>query len=328
MKVALCTGYGGPEVIRLALRPAPPVAPGQVLIAVAASTVSAADRRIRAQDMPRGLRLAGRLAFGLRRPRQPVLGADCAGRVLAVGAGVTRFAPGDAVIAMTGLALGCHAERVLLPDSGAIAPAPRGFSAAEAVALLFGGCTALGFLRDRARLRPGDSVLVLGAAGVVGVAAVQIAALLGAGVTAAARGGRTARLRGLGAAGLCDLADLPALVAGGRRWDIVLDTTGAWPVAALRRCLTAQGRLLMVAADLPQMLAALANPLRAQRLVVGPVTETAADLRQLAAWAEAGRLRPCIDSRFPLERIADAHRRQAAPGRLGSVVIDMPGVGG
>lgn len=325
MQAAICTGYGGPEVIGLGTLPAPVAGPGQVVIGVEASTVSAADRRIRAQDLPRGFGLAGRLAFGLRRPRRPVLGSDCAGRVLAVGAGVTRFAPGDAVIALTGLAFGCHAEQVVMPETGAITAAPRNLSAAEAVSLLFGGVTALGFLREKGQLRPGDRVLVIGAAGAVGAAAVQIAVVMGGDVTVLARGKRDASLRALGAR-----AVLPPMVharpaEAGPRWDIVLDTTGAYATAELQRCLLPGGRLLLVAADLPQMLGGLANPLRTYPVRSGSVPERAEDLRQLVDWAEAGWLVPWIDSRFPLAQIAEAHRRQAEPGRMGSVVIDIPG---
>lgn len=323
MKAALCTAYGGPEVIRLGVLPSPQVGPGQVLIGVEASTVSAADRRIRAQDMPRGFGLAGRLVFGLWRPRQPVLGTDCAGRVLAVGPGVVRFAPGDAVIALTGMACGCHAERLVLPESAAITAAPRNLAAAEAVALLFGGTAALALLRDRGKLQPGERLLILGAAGAVGAAAIQVASLLGAEVTAAARGERGASLRALGAAHILPRSALARPALAGPRWDMVLETTGAYTLADLLPCLTPRGRVLLAAADLPQMLAGLANPLRRQQILSRTVPERAQDLRQLAEWAEAGQLVPWIDSRFPLDRIADAHRRQAAPGRLGSVVVEM-----
>ncbi|WP_374625985.1 alcohol dehydrogenase catalytic domain-containing protein, partial [Devosia sp.] len=169
MRAAVFDRFGGPEVVRLAEIAVPQPGPRDIRIRVAASTVSAADHRMRARDLPRGLGLLALPVVGLLRPRRRVLGMDFAGTVEAVGAAVTRFEPGDEVVGMTGSAFGGHAEYVVLPETAAIAMKPDGLGHEEAVALVFGGHTISECIRQCA-IRPGDEVLVNGAAGAVGSA--------------------------------------------------------------------------------------------------------------------------------------------------------------
>lgn len=159
--------YGGTDVLTMKSVPVPKPGANEVLIRVQASTVSSADRRIRAMDFPSGLRLAGRLAFGLSRLRRPVLGAELTGIVVALGSRTTRFKIGDPVIALSGLRMGGHAEYAAIPERAAIAVRPAPMPIETAAALSFGGTAARSF-RCRARLSADEHILVIGAAGPVG----------------------------------------------------------------------------------------------------------------------------------------------------------------
>lgn len=182
MKAMTYRRYGGPDVVTLTEVPKPSPKPNEVLIRILATTVTTGDHRARSLDLPTGFRLIGRLVFGLTRPRQPILGTELAGIVESVGADVVNFNPGDEVIAFPGGAYGSHAEYRTMPETGTIAVKPANLSFEEAASLSFGSMTALPFLRDKARIKAGDSVLVVGASGAVGTAAVQIARHFGADV--------------------------------------------------------------------------------------------------------------------------------------------------
>ncbi|MFN4157834.1 MAG: zinc-binding alcohol dehydrogenase family protein [Gemmobacter sp.] len=314
MRAAVCDGYGGPEVLRLADLPDPEPGPGQVRVRVLAALVSAGDARVRGLDVPPVLRPMLRAAFGWRRPRG-VLGTDLCGVVDRVGPGCTRLRPGDAVVAFPGTAMGAHAGFCLLPEAGRILARPAGLTDPEAASLFFGGTTALHFLRDRGGLRAGQRVLVLGGAGVVGSAAVQIAEAMGAEVTATARADHLELLRRLGARAVDRDAD------PGTGFALILDTTGALPPAALRARLAPGGLLCLVEAGPGRMLAALWH----RDTQVGMAPERRADMEWLAHLARAGRYRPLIDSVFSLDRIAEAHARVGARGRAGGVVVTCTG---
>ena len=322
MRAAVVAAYGGPEQIRIETPPIPRPAKGEVLIRVRTTTVSSGDRRIRARDFPPGMGLPVRLALGWSGPRQPVLGVELCGEVAAVGPGVTILTPGQPVVAATGMRMGAHAEYCLLPDSAAIIPRPDGLTDAEAAAMVFGGTAALTYLRDKARLRAGDRLLILGATGTVGTAAVQVARAMGAEVWAQGRAERHETLRALGADHVLDrrAQDYRTL---GPRWDVILDTIGAEPLPRLRGALAERGRLLLLNATLAQMFLPLGNAFRHQRILSGPVADRRDDLVALAEMVAAGQFRPVIDSTYPLARIAEAHARVDRGDKFGSVVVAM-----
>lgn len=323
MLAAICPVYGPPEAVRVETLPDPVAGPGEVLIAVRASTVSAADHRIRGMDLPRGFGLIGRAVFGWRGPRQPILGTDLAGTIVALGAGVSGWQVGQRVLALPGARMGGHATLVAMKSDAAIAPLPEGMDEADAVALAFGGTAALFFLRDRARLAPGEAVLVTGAGGAVGSAAIQIAQAMGATVTALASADKADALRGLGVQDF--IASDRLSEAEGRRWDVIVDCAGIASRARARDWLASGGRLCQVVADLPDMLAGAVLPLgQGRRVLGGTAPERASDLRELLDMAKAGRLRPLIGARLPLARIVEAHRIAASRHKLGSTVIEMP----
>ncbi|MFS8067534.1 MAG: NAD(P)-dependent alcohol dehydrogenase, partial [Byssovorax sp.] len=206
MKAIVYHRYGQPDVVALAEVPKPTLGDREVLIRIHASTVTTADWRARSLSLPPGFGLMGRLVFGIFGPRKPILGTELAGEVEAVGKAVTRFKAGDQVFAFAGASYGCHAEYRTMAEDGLIARKPANLSFEEAAALSFGGTTALNFLRDKGGIKPGDRVLIVGASGGVGTAAVQIAKHLGAEVT-----------------GVCSTANLELVLSIGA--DRVIDYT-------------------------------------------------------------------------------------------------------
>ncbi len=312
--------YGQPADLRLVDVSKPRPKDGEVLVRIRAATVSAADRRLRSGDFPRGFGLLARLALGFTGPRRPILGTDLAGEVEAVGRDVTTFAPGDAVIAFVGASFGCHAEYRAVPATAAICLKPQNLTWEMAAALPFGATTALYFLRDLARLSKNERMLIIGAAGAVGSAAVQLARHFGAKVTAVTSTPNVDLVRSLGAGDVIDYR-LSDWASQGRQWDVILDTTGTVDLAFARRSLPAGGRLALVAADLPQMIGgAFAHGVK---VVTGVAPEKPGDLQMLAALAAAGTLTPVVSATFPLAQAAQAHAIADSGRKVGNVVLTM-----
>jgi NADPH:quinone reductase-like Zn-dependent oxidoreductase len=322
MKAAVYTRYGSPEVVSLAEVTRPSLPADGVVVRVRATTVSTGDARLRSANVPRGFGLLLRLGAGVFGPRKHVLGTEMAGEVAEASAR-SRFAVGDRVFSMLGTNLGGHAEYVAVPSGGAIATLPRELSFEQGAALAFGGTTALYYLRDKAKLRAGERVLVNGASGAVGSAAVQLAKHFGANVTAVCSGDNAGLVTTLGAERVIDHTrqDFTTL---GERFDVILDAVGNCSFARCASTLTDGGRLLLVVGDLSQLLGALLRPVRSGRRVLGGVTpERAEDLLFLARLAEEGTYRPLIDQTFPFDRIAEAHARVDTRKKRGSVVVTL-----
>ncbi len=204
MKAAVCLSYGGPEVVQVTDVPTPVPQPNEVLVRIHATTVSAGDARIRGSNFPSGFWLPARAFLGVRRPRKPILGTELAGVVAATGASVTRFKTGDLVFAFPGVRMGCHAEYRAVREDAAIAHMPAGFSFDDAAAISFGGTTALHFLRSVGKVQRGERVLINGASGAVGSAAVQLARHFGAHVTGVCSAANVPLVRSLGAEAVID----------------------------------------------------------------------------------------------------------------------------
>jgi NADPH:quinone reductase-like Zn-dependent oxidoreductase len=261
-----------------------------------------------------------RLALGFNGPRQPVLGSEFAGEVIGMGAGVTRFRIGDKVFGMCPR-LGAHAEQLVVSERAAVAAMPSTLAYHEAAALPFGATTMLDFYR-RARLVAGEHVLVNGASGAVGVAAVQLAVAQGATVTAVCSAANAALVRQLGAAQTVDYSR-EDFAAAGPQYDVIVDAIGNAPFARSRRALRHGGRLLAVVADLAEILAAPLQSRGGLHVIAGPVTEREADAVRIAELAASGALRPVIDRRLPFNEIPAAHRYVDTGRKRGSVVIDV-----
>lgn len=322
MQAVEMTRYGDPSVLELRAVPRPKPGAGEILVRVRAASVSSGDARVRSLRMPPGMKLLGRLALGWRRPRHPVLGTDLAGEVVAIGAGVTQRRVGEAVVAFVGAAMGAHAELVRLREDAAL-PMPDGLSFEQAAALPFGACTALHYLRRMARLRAGERVLILGASGAVGAAAIQIARHDGADVTAVCSAANAALVRELGASTVIDYTH-DDFTRGDARWDVVMDCVGATDYAQTARVLRPGGRLLRVVCSLGGLIAAAwQGRTRGHRVIAGVAPGSIEDLRTALDLARAGALRPVIDATFPLARVAEAHARVDSGRKRGSVILTI-----
>ncbi|VVT34708.1 NAD(P)-dependent alcohol dehydrogenase [Hoeflea sp. EC-HK425] len=323
MKAIAYSNYGPPDVLKPVDLPKPAPKPGEVLVRIRATSVTAGDYRARSLDMPPGFGLVGRLVFGPFRPRRQVLGAEFSGVVEAVGSDVTRFAPGDRVFAYPGAGFGGYAEYAVIAETAAIALMPADLVFDEAAAIPFGGATALNFLRDKAGIKPDDRVLIIGASGTVGSAAVQVAKAFGAHVTATASAGKLDMLHDLGADEVIDHSrENPA--AAQSAYDIILDTSGTATYPKYGSSLKPGGRLLLVSANLWQHIGTLfARKSGGRKASGGYAPERAEDLHFLADLAARGGFKPHIDNRFPLAEAAQAHRYYENPARKGHVVITI-----
>jgi NADPH:quinone reductase-like Zn-dependent oxidoreductase len=322
MKAILCERYGPPDVLQLKEMPKPTPRDNEILIKVHATTVTSADRRVRSLDVPAGFGLVMRLVFGVSGPRQPILGSELAGEIEAVGRNVGRFKVGDPVIALAGARMGCYAEYRCMPENGAVAHKPPNLTFDEAAALSFGGTTALAFLR-RARLQAGDRVLVNGASGAVGTAAVQLARHFGADVTGVCSTANVDLVRSLGAHHVIDYTR-EDFTQNGETYDVIVDTVGTAPFSRSKGSLKDGGRLLLVIAGLPDMLPIPWVTMTSnKRIIAAAAAERAEDVRFLADLAEAGAFRPVIDRRYPFEKIAEAHRYVDTGRKKGNVIITL-----
>jgi len=322
MKAYVYRRYGGPDVVELAEVPKPVPRANEVLVRICATTVTSGDWRVRTLSVPKGLGLVARLMLGIVRPRQPIMGSELAGTIEAIGQNVTRFRVGEEVFGFPGGAMGCHAQYRTMAEDGGLARKPANLSFEEAASLSFGGSTSLHFLR-KAGIEAGDKVLVVGASGGVGTAMVQLAKHFGAEVTGVASTVNLALVASLGADRVIDYTR-EDFAAGGEAYDIVVDTVGETSFARCRNVLRDRGRLLAVAAGLPEMLATLWVPLTgSRRVIAGPAEERPDDVRQLAELAESGALKPVIDRRYAFAQMAEAHAHVETRRKRSSVVVTV-----
>lgn len=322
MKAMVYERYGPPDVLALQEVAKPTPKDNEVLIRTYATTVTAGDCRVRSLRMPVGFGGIARLVLGVSKPRQPILGSELAGEIASVGRDVSTFKVGDQVFAFTGARLGCHAEYKCLPEDGAVALKPANLTYDEAAALASGGTTALQFFR-REKLQRGETVLVNGASGGVGTAAVQLARHFGADVTGVCSRTNVALVRSLGATHVIDYTT-EDFTAQGKTYDVIVDTAGTAPFSRSQRALKERGRLLVVLGGLPDMLQVPWVALTSRkRVIAGPAAGCAEDVRFLAALAEAGAFRPVIDRRYPFEQIVEAHRYVDTGRKKGNVIITL-----
>ena len=322
MRAAVYERYGPPEVVEIRRVPSPRAGAGEVLIRVRASTVSSGDWRARSLEMPPGFGALGRLVFGITVPRQPILGTELSGTVEAVGAGVSTFCVGDEVFAFADTKMGSHAELRTIPANGLIARKPERLSFEQAAALSFGGMTVLKFFR-RAGLTRGERVLVNGASGSVGSAAVQLARYFGADVTAVCSTANMDVVRALGAQHVIDYTR-ENFADNGELYDVIVDTVGNAGYARVQASLTKGGRLLGVLSGFTDLLLGpLAAKARGHRVIAGPSSSQPSDIQQLAVIAADGAYTPLIDRTYAFEQIVEAHRRVETGRKRGSIVITM-----
>lgn len=314
--------YGTADVLEVREIPRPDIGDHDVLVRVAAAGV---DRGV--WHLMTGRPLLTRLAFGLRRPRNPVPGLDVAGVVDTVGAGVTRFTEGDLVF---GTAHGTFAQYARASEDR-LAGIPTNLSMVEAGVLAVTGSTALQAVEDHGRVQPGDQVLVLGASGGVGTYAVQIATALGGIVTGVASNDKLDLVQELGASRAIDYRTDDPLTEP-RRYDVIIDTGGNRRLRDLRRALTPTGTLVIVGGENGgrwlggtdrQIRAKLTSLATRQRLTTFVAREDAAHLERLADLVETGHVIPVVDRSYSLAGAADAISHLESGRARGKIAIEI-----
>lgn len=317
MKAVTQETYGSADVLKLGEIEKPSIGDDQVLIRVEAASVNPLDWHIM-----RGRPFLVRLVSGLRKPKQPVRGVDVAGQVETIGAGVTRFQPGDDVF---GWCDGAFAEYARA-NEGSLVSKPAGLSHEEAAAVPVAGFTALQGLRDLGRIEPGHRVLIIGASGGVGTFAVQIAKSFEAGVTGVCSTRNVEMVESIGADHVIDYTSND-LTAGGHKYDIIFQLAGTASPLKLRRLLTTKGTLVLSSGmgrlgGIDRIIKALiSSRFVSQRLVTWVTKNSHEDLVFLADLIEAGKLRPVVQGRYALSETAEAIRFVEEGHTRGKVVI-------
>jgi NADPH:quinone reductase-like Zn-dependent oxidoreductase len=321
MRAVVYRDYGPVDVLELRQVEDPVPQDDELLIRVLAAEVTKADCELRScRFAVSWLVLPMRLVLGIRRPRRQVLGGYFAGVVEGVGRQVDNFSVGDDVFGAAQLRLGTHAELLCLPASYTIVEKPRNMSFAEAAAVPLGGLNALHFMR-KAEIERGDRLLINGAGGSIGSHAVQIAKHMGAEVTAVDSGRKAEWLLALGADHFIDY-ERENFVGRGDPFDVVFDMVAGSSYADCMRCLKPKGRYIAGNPRLMTMLRCLLTTrLTDKRAMFAFAAETYEELLTLKRMIEEGRIVSVVDQIYPMDRVAEAHRRVETEQRIGAVVL-------
>ncbi|MGL1937008.1 MAG: NAD(P)-dependent alcohol dehydrogenase [Fibrobacterales bacterium] len=323
MKAVVCTKYGAPEVLTIQDVAKPSPNADEVLIKIRATTVSSADCRVRSFNVPLSFWLPAKLALGFFRPRKNILGIECAGVIESVGKSVTRFKKGDKVFAFTGHhTFGTYAEYTTINENGSIALMPKNTNFNEAATLNLGGQTALMFLR-KARIAQGQNILIYGASGSVGSAAVQIAKSYGLNVTGVCSGANLDMVSSLGADRIVDYTthDFTQM---GDTYDVIFDTVGKTVVSNCLNMLTPKGAYLQAVAPPAIIFKMFFHSLfTSKRCFGGSFNPKPDDMIKIKELVEACDLKPIIDSCYPIEQIVEAHRYVDTGRKRGNIVITL-----
>lgn len=320
MRKVLFERYGPPDVLDMIECDEPRPNPDQVRVRIHATTVTTAEAMMRRGE-PRWMRPL--IGVAKPRTRNRTLGTELAGVVDAVGHDVTRFDEGDEVFGFAGWHIGANADYLCLPEDASLARKPSNTPFRQAAATVDGATTALHFLRDRAKLRAGQRVLIIGASGSIGTYAVQLAKRLGAAVTGVYGPSNLELVRSLGADQVIDYHHEDVRDAG-KKWDVVFDTVGASSFTESKSVLTKRGVFIPTVISMRSLVEGVWTPMTGgQRLVGGVSMNKHEPLRYLAELLADDALRVVIDTTFPLDRIRDAHRLVDTGHKTGNVAIDV-----
>ena len=319
MRAAVRTRYGPPGVVRVVEVEKPAAKDNEVLVRVHATTVNRTDCGLRAAKP-----FIYRFFLGLRRPRLTVLGNEFAGQVEAVGTGIRSFEVGDRVFGFSGTRFGAHAEYLTMPEDGLLATMPADLSYEEAAPSTEGSIYALSLIRT-AKLQRGQGVLVNGATGAIGSAAVQLWRDMGAVVTAVCGAEHMELVRGLGADRVIDYT-AEDFTRDTQTYDVVLDAVGKSSFGRCKRLLKLGGTYL--SSDLGPLsqnpILALITPLLRGKKVLFPIPRDNQEMvRYFKELLESGEFRPLIDRRYPLDQIVEAYTYVETGQKIGNVVISV-----
>jgi NADPH:quinone reductase-like Zn-dependent oxidoreductase len=316
MKAIVYTKFGPPEVLHLQEVEKPTPKANEVLVKIVATTVVKEDPDMRASP---GFN-------GFLKPRNPILGQELAGEIESIGRDVTRFKPGDQVFGFD--MFGAYAEYKCMPENGALAIKPVNLSYEEAASVPNGALTALPFLRDKGKIQSGQTVLIYGASGSVGAAAVQLARYYGAEVTGVCSTANLEWVKSLGTDQVIDYT-WEDFTENGKTYDIIFDTVGKRSFSECKGSLTDKGIYLATVPTPVIILQALWTAKRGSKKVkfaaagLRSASEKIKDLGFLKELIEAGKIKPVIDRCYPLEQIVEAHRYVEAGHKKGNVVITV-----
>jgi NADPH:quinone reductase-like Zn-dependent oxidoreductase len=319
MKAAVHTRYGPPEVVQITEAEKPRVKDNEVLVKVHATTVNRTDCGYRAAKP-----FIVRFFSGLIRPRVTILGNEFAGKVEAVGSGVTSFKVGDKVFGYNEGAFWAHAEYMAIPEDGSLATMPQGLTYEEAAPSTEGSHYALSFIKAT-KIQRGQNVLVNGATGAIGSAAVQLLKSLGVAVTATCDGKNIELVRGLGADRVIDFTT-EDFTTDEQTYDVVLDSVGKSSFGRCKRLLKPDG--IYLSSELGPLsqnpILALVTPLLGGRKVMFPIPKDDQTIvRDLKNMVESGQFKPLIDRRYSLDQIVEAYRYVETGRKIGNVVISV-----
>lgn len=317
MRAAVYFKYGPPEVFQVKQVEKPIPQKNDILIRVKATAVNSGDWRLRKADP-----WAVRLFFGLTKPKIHILGSVFSGEVESVGEDVKHFKVGDFVFGHTDMNLGSYAEYLCISDTASIALKPANTSHKEAAVIPFGGVTALHFIK-KAMIKPGQRVLVVGASGAVGTAAVQLAKSFGADVTGVCSTANIALVESIGADKVIDYTK-EDFNKNGEMYDVIFDTVKAISVSRSKKSLNKNGVMILGATGISEMLQGLwISMTSSKKIITGVIRHKAEDIIFLKELIEKDKFKPVIDRIYPLEQIAEAHAYVEKGHKKGNVVITM-----
>lgn len=315
MKAVVYVQYGAPEVLQVKAVEKPMPGDNEILVRIRATAVNSGDWRLRKADP-----FAVRFIFGLIKPKINILGSVFSGEVERVGSQVKLFKAGDQVFGHTDMSFGAYAEYKCLSENASIAIKPANISHEEAAVIPFGGVAAWHFIK-KARIQPGQKVLVVGASGAVGSAAVQLAKSLGAEVTGVCSTPNIALVKSIGADKVIDYTQ-EDFTQNGQTYDVIFDAVKAISVSRSIKSLNKNGIMILGAAGMPEMLQGFWISMTSNKKVMtGVISHTAADLIFLKELVETGKFKPVIESTYPLEQIAEAHAYVEKGHKKGNVAI-------
>ena len=326
----ICTQYGPPDVLQLQEVEKPALKDHEVLIRNHASSVNYGDLMARnfkgisprEFNMPFLFWLIAKVSFGLEKPNITILGSEFAGEIEAVGNVVKKFKPGDQVFGYLGQRMGTYSEYFCMSESGVLAIKPANMSYEEAAVVPYGAIMALNLLR-KAAIQPGQKVLINGASGGIGSAAVQIARYFGAEVTGVCATPRIEFVKSLGAKRVIDYSK-EDFTQNGETYDLIFDILGKSSFSRCKHSLKPNGRYLLASFKMKQLLQMLWTSFSGNQKVICAIAPgSLEDLNSVRELIEAGEIKALIDRRFPLEQASEAHRYVETGLKKGNVVITM-----
>lgn len=317
MKAAVYNQYGPPEVLQVKQVEKPIPNRNELLLRIRATAVNSGDCRLRKADP-----FAVRFFFGLLSPKKNILGSVFSGEVESVGEDIKHFKAGDLIFGHTDMSFGAYAEYKCLSENASMAIKPATISHKEAAVIPFGGVTALHFIK-KASIKPGQKVLVIGASGAVGSAAVQLAKSSGADVTGICSTANITLVKSIGADKVIDYTK-EDFTQNGETYDVIFDTVKTISVSRSLKSLNKKGIMILSAAGMWEMLQGLWISITSSKKVMsGVISHNAADINFLKELIELNQFKPLIDRTYPLEQIADAHRYVEKGHKRGNVAIEV-----